>query len=696
MSADLHALLNPSSVAILGATEGEHRIGGRVMRFMHESGFAGPIYPVNPRRETVQGKRAYPTVAAIPGDAQCAILAVPANAVLSSLESCAQKGVKAAVIFSSGFAEAGAQGNDMQTALVDFTKHNDLRVLGPNCLGAFSAHSGFIGTFSSNLLDAMPKPGPVGIVSQSGAFGAHLYSLARSRGIGVSYWVTTGNEVDITLSECVAYMAKADDVNTIMVYAEGINDAPGLMHALALARDAHKPVIFLKVGRTEIGAKAAQSHTASMAVSDRVVDALLRQHAAHRAQSTEEMIEIAYACQAGVFPVSRKLAILSMSGGVGVQLADAAIHNGLQVDTLSESTQAGIKALLPLAATSNPVDLTGTVMERPECLHQALTLLLADPACDAVASFVTPIAAQPDVMADLCHHLEQYPKRHPNTPIGICMPAGTDVRETYERHNAMVFETPDQLIGAFAALARFKERFEHGVGEPPPAAPVDAKPLPLQPSDEFAAKRLLAGWGVPVVQEAIAADREGAIRAAAAIDGPVVLKIASPDIAHKSEFGGVLLNVAGDTAVGDGYDTLMARARSAHANARLHGVIIARHAPPGVETVIGVNNDPTFGPMVLFGLGGVLIEVLDDVSMRRAPFGKAEAHRMMRELKGFEIFTGVRGRPSVDLDAIAETLTKVSVFAAANAERLQSLDINPFLALPDGALALDALICVRA
>jgi len=689
---DIGKLLNPESVAILGATEGENRVGGRVMRYMLEAGFAGPVYPVNPKRDTVQGRQAFASVEDIPGTADCAVLAVPAKVVIPSLKACAGKGVRAAVCFSSGFAEMGEEGRRLQAELGDAARDAGVRLLGPNCLGAFNAHRGFVGTFSSNLIGNMPVPGSVAIVSQSGVFGAHLYSLARARGIGLSYWVTTGNEVDITLAECIAFVAGQDDVNTIVVDAEGINDPDGLRDALATARERRKPVIFVKVGRTEAGARAAASHTASLAVSDVVCDALFRQYGAHRADTTEEMIELAYACQMGVYPAGRRVGILTMSGGVGVQMADMSIKSGMQVPDLPTDLQAEIKELVPFAATANPVDVTASAMEDTSLLTRTIGMMLDAEQCDSVASFMTPVAATEAFTDELIDSLTAVRQRHPDKPFALCMPTPEELRRRYEAAGQMIFDTPERVIDAFAALARFRAAFDAGAGAAPPDLPAGVLDVPAKAVGEVEAKQILASLGIAVPRETLATDAEAAVAAASEIAGPVAMKIVSPDIVHKTEIGGVLLGVEGAEAVAAGFTTLIERAGAAHPDAAIDSVSVAEMITDGVETVVGVQNDPTFGPVVMFGLGGIFVEVLQDVSFRLAPFGVDEARRMIGEIRGLPLLEGARGADPVDLDALAEALARISVFAAANADRLQSLDINPFRARAGGAVALDALI----
>ncbi len=693
MTDAIEKLLNPSSVAILGATEGEHRIGGRVLHYMKRGGFAGPIYPVNPNRETVQGLKAYPSIREVPGGVDCAVLSVPAAAVNESLVACGEKGVQAAVLFSAGFAELGDEGSAMQGELTETARRAGIRFLGPNCLGAFNAHSGFISTFSSNIIDRTPEPGNVGVVSQSGAFGAHLYSLCDARGIGISYWVTTGNEADITIADCIAFMAAAEDVTSILVYAEGMNDVAGLASALELARTNRKPVIFLKVGRTEAGAKAAQSHTASLAVSDVVVDAFLKRHGAHRAGTTDEMIELAYACQAGRYPEGRRVGILTISGGAGVQMADQCDPAGLEVPEFPADVQSKITGMLPFASATNPVDMTAVVVEKPELLLKSFDMASEVENCDAFACFLTPIAAREEVVSGLAAWAQNERK---GRLLGLCAPVSDEIRKHYEDAGILFFDTPDKVIRAISGLAGFAEKFEIA---PPPHGAGDQQGELIEVGsslNETDAKNVLRSWGVPVVPETLATTREEAAGAAAALDGPAVLKIASPDIAHKTEIGGVMLNVSGDEAVAGRFDEIMRRAKAAESDARIDGIIVSGMERGGVETVIGVQNDPSFGPVVMFGLGGIFVEVLKDVSFRLAPFGMDEALAMIREIRGYAVLDGVRGAPPADVDALAEALSAVSNFAAANAAVLDSLDINPFLVKEQGAVALDALIVTKA
>ena len=692
---DLRPLLEPRAVAILGASTDPSRIGGRPLRYMLEAGFEGPIYPINPNRDTVQGLKAYASIEAAPGPVDCAIVAVPAALVPAALEACAGQGVKSAVVFSSGFAEAGAEGAALQTRMTEIARRGGIRIVGPNCLGIFNAAVHFYATFSTNFDGGYPPPGRIAIISQSGAYGSHVFALARARGLGVRYWITTGNESDVEIGECIAWAAMDEDVDLIVAYAEGARDGKALLLGLDLARANAKPVIFMKVGRSEVGAEAALSHTVALAGSDAIYAAAFRQYGAHRARSTEDMLDAAYACSAGVYPKGRRIGLVTLSGGVGVQMADDAIDLGLDVAAMPEAAQAKLREILPYAAPRNPVDITGGAFNDLNLVEKNFELMLEEGGYDAIVAFLSIFAASPYIVDDLVPMLAELRQHFPERLIVLSLVAPPEVVVRYEAAGYLVFEDPCRAVAATAALMGFGASFARGRPSPAPALPAGVPPIPEGAVSEREAKAVLAAAGLPVVEERLARSAEAAARAAEELGLPVAMKLNAPGLAHKTEIGGVLLDLATVEAVRDGYEALLARA--ARSGARPDGILVAPMIAGGVETILGVQRDPLFGPAVMFGLGGVFVEALDDVTFRLAPFGIDEARRMIREVKGFKVLQGARGRPPADLEALAEALARLSVLAAAGAERIESIDVNPFLVLPEGqgALALDALIVLR-
>ena len=403
----LTPLISPRSIAVIGASDDPKRIGGRPLGYMIRGGFSGPIWPVNPKRDTVQGLQAYADVASMPGAPDAAIVAVPAPVVADTLEALADKGCKGAVVFSSGFAEMGADGAKLQDRVRSVARAGGIRVLGPNCLGIFNARCNWLATFSSSVDHLLPKPGPVSIASQSGAYGSHVFHLMRQKGVETGIWITTGNEADVDVADAIAYLAADDDTKVIVAYAEGIRDGDATRAALEAAAKAGKPVIFQKVGRSEIGAAAAASHTAALAGSDRIYDALFAQYGVMRVDTTDQMIDAAYICSRGAYPDGNAIGLMTISGGVGVQMADAAIDYGLDVKEMPADTQKALKELLPFAAVRNPVDITAQAFNDLSLITTNMRMMLDEGGYDVVVAFFTMIAASRYIADDLIKTLQE-------------------------------------------------------------------------------------------------------------------------------------------------------------------------------------------------------------------------------------------------------------------------------------------------
>ena len=503
----LAALLTPRSVAVIGASDNPGRIGGRPIQYMRLAGFEGAIYPVNPRHTHVQGIRAYPDIASVDGDVDLAIVAVPARIVPETLEACANKRVTSAVVFSAGFAETDAEGQAAQARIAVIARDRGIRVLGPNCLGLYNSATGFFGTFSTTLEDRLPQPGPIGLVSQSGAYGSHLSLLAAQRGMGVRYWVTTGNESDISVPEIIDWYADCPDVSVIVAYSEGLTNASALLCALDKARARHKPVIFMKVGTTEVGAEAVRSHTASLAGSDEVYDAVLRQFGAYRAHSTEEMLDATYAASFGVFPRSRRVALMSISGGVGVQMADAAVKAGLDVAPMTDEAQATLKRGLPFAAPRNPIDITAQAFNSPELVSSNLQLILDDGRYDSVIAFFTYVASSRSMIEPILEALRAAKLRHPDCVLVLSIVGPTEVVRQYEEVGCPVFEDPTRAVRAVAALVYLRESFGRHA-RTPRGGSGSHPPLPAGPLSEDGARRVLARAGLPMAEKTLVATVE--------------------------------------------------------------------------------------------------------------------------------------------------------------------------------------------
>lgn len=696
MSDAFSSLLAPRSVAIVGASDDPTRIGGRPLRYLRESGFKGAVLPVNPKRETVQGLPAFASIAALPSVPDTAILAVPSHLTRQAVEECARAGVKSAIVFSAGFAETGEDGARLQADMVAIAKGSGMRLLGPNCLGVFNPSVGYFGTFSVVLDNQLIAPGPVGIVSQSGAYGAHIAHLARKRGLGISQWVTTGNECDIDVAETLDWMVRQPETNVIMAYAEGVRDRDAFIGALERARKAEKAIIFMKTGRSDVGAEAAASHTASLAGSDAVFDAVLRQYGVYRASTTAEQLDVAYACASGIYPPSNRTGIFTMSGGFGIQLADDAEAAGLDVAPMPEAAQDRLKEMLPYSSPRNPVDATAQVVSDMDMLTRYVRTMITDGGYDIFTAILGTGPSSKNFADPLRKALMAAMDGQQGKIRGLTMSAPDEVVRQYEKDGFLVYEDGSALARALGALVWLKQGFDlnRDAARVAPGVRID---LPEGPLSEADAKAVLARAGLEFPDEQLVPPGGDVGEAASSIGFPVVLKICSPDIAHKTEVGGVAVNLLDADAARTAAAEILQRAAEHAPGARIDGILVAPMAPEGVETIIGVMQDPVLGPVVMFGLGGIFVEVLKDVTFRAAPFDEAEAMRMIREIRGVAMLEGVRGAPPSDIEALARMLSNLSRFAAAHADRIESIDLNPVRVLPrgQGVVPLDALIVLK-
>jgi len=689
---DLRRLLNPRSVAVVGASDDPLRIGGRPIDYMLRQGFAGRILPVNPGRETVQGLRAYASVADLPEAPDVAIVAVAAAIAVDVVAALAERGTGAAILFSAGFAEAGAAGAAAQDAMLRSARKHGMRLLGPNSLGLMNPHNGFYGSFCSGLELGFPQKGRVGVASQSGAYGAHITLLAHALDIGLSSCVMTGNEADIGLGDVLHMLVDDPQTDVIAVYAEGIREAATFVSALAAARRARKPVVMMKVGTSTVGSAAAQSHTASIAGDDAVTDAVLAEFGVVRATSTEHMLDIAALATRGVFPADNSLGVITVSGGAGVIISDAAERHGLPMPEMPESAQSALKAILPFAAPRNPVDCTAQFLNDLTLAGRFTETLVSQGGYRSVLGFFTYTGGAASIAPKLREQLRAVRDAHPDRLYVLSMLAERDRVREYEADGFSVFADPSRAVAAIAAMGQFGRSFAAAAALPAPELPEVS--LPSQAPSEAQAKQLLAQAGIAVTPEQSCDSAQAAAAAARALGFPVVMKILSPDILHKSEIGGVILGVASEHEARAAFDTLIERARHAAPQARIEGVLVARQLDGGVECILGIHRDPVFGPIAMFGLGGIFVEVLRDVTFRRCPFGVDVAEQMIRSVRGAPLLLGARGRPPADIAALARMLSTLSAFAIAAGPRLSAIDLNPVIVLPErqGAFAADAVI----
>lgn len=689
-SDDLDALFRPRTIAIIGASDDPRKIGGRPIRYMLEAGTTAKLYPVNPSRSTIQGLQAWPSATSIPEGIDQAIIAVNASMAEKAVADACAANARAIVMFTSGFAEAGEEGAEAQRRIVEQVRESGARLLGPNSIGAFNTVERTFSTFATAMDRGTPEAGRIGLLSQSGAVGSYLQNLLINRGMAISKFVATGNEADIDIAECLEWMARDPETDVIALYLEGCRNGPALLRALLVAREMKTPVIVFKAGKTDAGQTAAASHTGALAGSAKVFDAVLRETGAFPCESLFDMVEAIYACSQGRLPKDDSLCVISVSGGFGVMLTDAAIENGLSMPPISTETLATIQQELPLAVGLNPVDTTAQTVTDRTMLARTVDQILRDRPYGSVVLFMANAGRNPHDVEVLREPLRLLRKDFADVQLALCGQTIPETLAELEQLGYLIFEDPSQAIKALAAASTIAHRLNSPASVP--STPVQP-PLSLPHSpDEAQSKRILSAAGIDFAREIVATSATEAAAAAEDIGFPVVLKVLSAQIAHKSEVGGVALGLSNAQEVREAFARVTENARRAVPDAEIRGVTVAQMVSGGVQTIIGGHIDPTFGPIIMFGLGGIYTEVLKDTVLHTAPVSHADALQMIRSIRTFAILDGARGQDKADLDAIARAIVQISQFISAHADKIDSVEINPFIALPKGGFGVDALI----
>jgi Acyl-CoA synthetase (NDP forming) len=690
----LDPLFAPQSIAVIGASSDPTRIGGRPIAYMKRAGYPHSIYPVNPQRTEIQGLRSYPSIDGIDAAIDLAIVAVPETAVLDTARACARHGVKSLVVFSAGFAEAGVDGRTGQQTLASIARAAGMRVLGPNSVGLFNANVRAFPTFSVSVEQFMPAGGRTAIASQSGGYAGYVLAIASDRGLDVGALITTGNECDVEIGETVHWLAENPQIDVILVYMEGCRSSASLIEGFEAARRANKPVVAIKVGRTAVGAAAVASHTAALAGSDHLFDLLFKEYGVYRAQHTEEMFDIAYALRNGLLPRNRSLGLITVSGGIGVHMSDLATEAGLELPPLPQQAQDRIKAIVPFASTRNPLDVTGQVANEPDVLRQSLDIMLGEGDYGSAVVFLGHAGSAGSLENALNGGIKQVAQKFSDRLIACCT---VSKKTPFAGTSVLAFPDPPRAIAAIRACAFFSEQRHKGHAAATkvtsPAVPIDAG----RRYNEFEAKMLLRAVDITTPLEFFVPSAAHVARAARSIHGPIALKIVSADILHKSDIGGVALGLSSSAAAERAALGMLERVRRAAPQARIDGFLVSQMVS-GIECIVGVHPDPVFGPVIVVGLGGTAVELLQDVSRRFAPVSEAQAHAMLRELRTFALLDGYRGQPKADVAALVRTIVSISHLAAANAERIEAFEVNPIIVGPvgAGAIAVDCVLMTRS
>jgi acetyltransferase len=692
MRRNLDGLLFPRSVAVIGATPVAGKIGNVV--FTNVANFPGEVYAVNPKYQEIAGKPCFPSVLDLPKPVDLAVVVIPAEGVSQVLRECGKKGIKNAAVITAGFKESGPEGAKRERELVQIAEEFGLNVLGPNVLGLISTRVGLNATFA-------PKgalPGSIAFMSQSGAFCTSVLDWAWKEKLGFSHFVSLGNKAVLDESDFLAAFAEDPETKVIVAYLEGIKDGPRFME-LARRISQEKPIVILKAGRAEAGARAVSSHTGTMAGSDHAYDAAFRQCGVIRARTVEELFDYAYILSRQPLPKGKRIGIVTNAGGAGVMAADAAEWEGLAVARLSESTlQALAGRLPPEAAIYNPVDIIGHATA--EQYRAALELVLADPGVDlgVALSAPHPILRYADLARVVAEAKERFGK-----PIAVSFMAGElgeEAEEILRKAGIPSFFDPARAVRALSALAKYAE-IRARSRTPPPRFPVDlpkARKI-LKSAEEkgrvrlgLEAMELLSAYGIPVAKGGVAKTAEEARKIAEEIGKPVAIKILSPEITHKTEVGGVRLSVPPQEADRVAWELLNAF-RKTFPGIPMDGVYVQEMLPPGREVILGMVRDPTFGPLLMFGLGGIYVEVLRDVAFGVAPLSREEAEEMVRLIRGAKILLGVRGQPPVDLAGLVDLILRLSQMSVENPEILE-LDLNPVICYPERVVAVDVRMTI--
>lgn len=688
---DLSGLVKPQSVVIVGASDRRDRIGGRVFyNLVEESDFRGRLHLINPGREEIAGRPCLATPLQLPEAPDLAVIAIPAAGVLDALEQCADRGTRFAIVLTSGFGETGEAGKAAEDRMRAIVARSGMRIYGPNCPGLSNINDRLGFTFSPAFkLDL--RPGPIGVATQGGGLGRTILQ-AMDRGVGVGLWCSAGNEVDLEVSDFIRYMADAPDITVIATLIEGIRDGAKFVAAVRHAADRGKPVVALKVGRSDYGAQAAMSHTAAVSGSAAVNSAAFRQLGVIEVDDIDELVDTAWLLARRTPRAEERVAVYCSSGGTAALTADMVGTAGLTLATFGEATNAELRALLPsFASIANPVDTTAEVLADMTVIDRTMATVAADP---AVGILIHPFPMEYGAATTRAAESVVAVQAETDTPI-VPVWISDRVGDGY-RLLADAGLAPVRSVGkAVKAVKRWTEYGRWLARRDVAWAPVAraASPGDLETMSEADAKRWLASAGVAVARAEIAPDRATARAIADAIGYPVVAKIASADILHKSDIGGVALNLADGAAVEAAWDRIMAAVGAARPDASLDGVLIEAMAPAGgVEMIVGVHRDPVFGHVLTCGLGGVHVEIFQDVSRRLLPLSPREAAAMLREVKSFALLDGARGRPRCDVAAFEALLVAVSDFVCGEGAGIEELDLNPVWVGPVGALALDAVI----
>ena len=687
----LDMFFHPKSVAVIGASSNPQKLGHAVLANIRDSGFPGPIYPINPKADMILGLEAYPSVLDVPGAIDLVVVLVPTPFVPTVMEESGRKGVKGAIIITAGFRETGPDGIAREKELLSIAAKYKMRIIGPNCLGLIDT----LAPINASFAEGMPQQGSIAFMSQSGALCTAILDYALAEQIGFSHFVSVGNKSDVDEVALLDDWGEDENTNVVIAYIEGIRDGRAFMEtASRTARK--KPIIAVKSGRTASGSKAVSSHTGSLAGSDAAYDAAFMQSGVLRAQTVQQLFDYSTVFSYQPIIKGHRIAMITNAGGPGVMATDALESSGLVLAALSPETEESLaKVLPPAASTHNPVDVLGDA--RAGRYADALRIVLADEGVDGLVVILTPqTSTDIEETAKVLYEISSKSEK----PVTSCWMGKKEASRGIEilaRAKIPNYPFPERAVAALGAMYRYSrwrqqpqaelERFE-----------VDRQAV----ADLFAAVRaagrntmgdaeaqtILKAYGIATPQSTVAATPDEAVAYCEQIGYPVVMKIASPDILHKSDVGGIIVGVRNADEVRSAFDTLLQRAKAHMLEAEIWGAQVQEMVTDAREIIIGMNRDPQFGPLVMFGLGGIYVEVLKDVTFRVAPMSRIQASEMVSSINAYQLLTGVRGQAAADIEAIVDTILRISQLVT-DFDEIAEMDINPLLVRSEGAVAVD-------
>ncbi len=701
MASSLDSILRPASVAVVGASRTPGTIGWQIVNNLLRHGYQGAVYPVNPKATSVHSVAAFPTVTAIPARVDMAVIVVPKDLVLDVVDDCGEKGVAGLVVISAGFREVGGAGVERERQLAERARRYGMRLVGPNCMGVLNTDPAV--SMNATFAPTMPPRGFVSMMSQSGAMGVTILDYAAEYGIGIHGFVSVGNKTDVSGNDLLEAWEHDPLTRVILMYLESFGN-PRRFTQIARRVTQTKPIVVVKSGRSAAGARAASSHTGALAGLDLATDALLAQCGVIRVDSVEALFDLAMAFGTLPLPAGDSVAIVTNAGGPGIIIANACEAGGLEVAELSDVTQARLReGLAAEASVRNPVNMIASAT--PESYRHALETVLRDPGIHAaIAAFVPPLGIRQEEVAQA---IVQVRDAIPDKPIlAVLMgreglPAG---RAELKEAGVPAYIFPESAARALSALARHRRWLERPAGRVRHFEDVNRETVAailercaggdgmLSGTD---ALDVLAAYGVPTIRYRVVTSAEDAAAEAQAQGFPVVLKIHSPDIVHKTDVGGVVVDLRTADEVREAFDAMMKRVRDAVPDARIEGVLVQQYARGGRETIVGMTYDPKFGPLLMFGLGGIYVEALRDIAFRIQPVSDIDALEMVRSIRGVKLLEGIRGEPAADMDAIIEVIQRISQLVGEHPE-IRELDVNPLLATPAGVTGVDARIRIQA